>query len=111
MIVPEKITDAHDDSRTALPAHAIPRRQQPGQVHHLSQRWREIGLKDDQGAAIAKKKNVAFHQKLIGDDCVARHSDHKGVQAFRPSVSSHAAAAGLPGTMRQLSQDQGAPCT
>jgi hypothetical protein len=27
---------------------------------------------------------VAFHQQLIEEDCVACHSDHKGVQAFRP---------------------------
>ena len=37
------------------------------------------------GLPIAKeKKNVAFHQKLIEEDCVACHSDHKGVKAFRP---------------------------
>lgn len=45
----------------------------------------EIGLKTTTGVPIAKeKKNVAFHQQLIEDDCVACHSDHKGVQAFRP---------------------------
>lgn len=51
----------------------------------------EIGLKSTRGLAIAKeKKNVAFHQKLIEEDCVACHSDHKGVKAFRPiSQFSH----------------------
>lgn len=45
----------------------------------------EIGLKTTQGIAIDKeKKNVAFHQKLIENDCVACHSEHKGVQPFRP---------------------------
>ena len=45
----------------------------------------EIGIKTTKGLAIDKeKKNVAFHQKLTEDDCVACHSDHKGVQAFRP---------------------------
>jgi len=45
----------------------------------------EIGLKTTKGLPIAKeKKNVAFHQKLVESDCVACHSDHKGVQAFRP---------------------------
>ncbi len=45
----------------------------------------EIGLKTTTGLPIAKeKKNVAFHQQLIEDDCVACHSDHRGVQAFRP---------------------------
>ena len=45
----------------------------------------EIGIKTTKGLAIDKeKKNVAFHQKLTEDDCVACHSDHKGVQPFRP---------------------------
>ncbi|MFK5986371.1 MAG: cytochrome c3 family protein, partial [Pseudomonadota bacterium] len=51
----------------------------------------EIGLKTSKGLAIAKeKKNVAFHQKLIEEDCIACHSDHKGVKAFKPiSEFSH----------------------
>ncbi len=45
----------------------------------------EIGIKTTKGLAIDKEgKNVAFHQKLVEEDCVACHSDHKGVQAFRP---------------------------
>ncbi len=45
----------------------------------------EIGLKTTKGLVISQeKKNVAFHQKLIEGDCIACHSDHKGVQAFRP---------------------------
>ncbi len=45
----------------------------------------EIGLKTTKGLVIDKEeKNVTFHQKLIKEDCVACHSDHKGVQAFRP---------------------------
>ncbi|MFC1665916.1 cytochrome c3 family protein [Pseudomonadota bacterium] len=51
----------------------------------------EIGLKTTKGVPIDKeKKNVAFHQKLIEEDCVSCHSDHKGVMAFRPiSQFSH----------------------
>jgi len=51
----------------------------------------EIGLITTKGLSIAReKKNVAFHQKLIEEDCVACHSDHKGVKAFRPiSQFSH----------------------
>jgi hypothetical protein len=51
----------------------------------------EIGLKTTKGLDIAKeKKNVAFHQKLIQEDCLSCHSDHKGVQPFRPiSQFSH----------------------
>ena len=45
----------------------------------------EIGKVTTKGLPIEKeKKNVAFHQKLIEEDCVACHSDHKGVKAFRP---------------------------
>jgi hypothetical protein len=45
----------------------------------------EIGLKTTQGVAIGReKKNVAFHQNLIEKDCIACHSDHNGVMAFRP---------------------------
>lgn len=45
----------------------------------------EIGLKTTEGLPIAgEKKNVAFHQELIEEDCVACHSDHNGVMAFRP---------------------------
>ncbi|MCG7920789.1 MAG: class III cytochrome C family protein [Candidatus Thiodiazotropha lotti] len=45
----------------------------------------DIGLKTTTGEPIEKeKKNVAFHQSLIEDDCVACHSEHKGVQPFRP---------------------------
>lgn len=45
----------------------------------------EIGLVTSKGMPIGKEqKNVAFHQKLLEADCVACHSDHKGVMAFRP---------------------------
>ncbi len=51
----------------------------------------EIGIKTSKGLPIAKeKKSVAFHQRLIEEECVSCHSDHKGVQAFRPiSQFSH----------------------
>lgn len=45
----------------------------------------EIGIKTTKGMPIKKEeKNVNFHQKLIEQDCVTCHSDHKGVKAFRP---------------------------
>lgn len=45
----------------------------------------EIGLRTTKGVAIGgEKKQVAFHQRLIEEDCVACHSDHNGVMAFRP---------------------------
>lgn len=45
----------------------------------------EIGIKTTKGLPIdQEEKNVAFHQQLLEEDCVACHSDHKGVQPFRP---------------------------
>jgi hypothetical protein len=45
----------------------------------------EIGLTTTKGVPISgEKKSVAFHQHLIEDDCVACHSEHNGVMAFRP---------------------------
>lgn len=45
----------------------------------------DIGLKTTQGVAIGQeKKRVAFHQQLLEEDCMACHSEHKGVQPFRP---------------------------
>jgi len=45
----------------------------------------DIGIKTTKGLLIDKEqKNVAFHQKLVEEDCMACHSEHKGVQPFRP---------------------------
>ena len=45
----------------------------------------EIGLVTTTGLSIAhERKLTPFHQDLTEQDCVACHSDHKGVQSFRP---------------------------
>lgn len=45
----------------------------------------DIGLRTTQGVAIGQeKKSVTFHQQLVEEDCIACHSEHKGVQPFRP---------------------------
>ncbi len=64
----------------------------------------EIGLKTTQGEPIGgEKKSVAFHQRLIEEDCVACHSDHNGVMAFRPiSRFSHELVAA---SMREQCED------
>lgn len=51
----------------------------------------DIGIRTTKGIKITgEKKKVAFHQKLLREDCVACHSDHIGVKAFRPeSQFSH----------------------
>jgi hypothetical protein len=45
----------------------------------------EIGLVTTKGVSIADElKFPPFHQDLTEQDCVACHSDHKGVQVFHP---------------------------
>jgi hypothetical protein len=45
----------------------------------------EIGLVTTTGLAIANERKLTpFHQDLLEQDCIACHSDHKGVKAFRP---------------------------
>lgn len=44
----------------------------------------DIGLRTSKGALVtAPKTKVPFHQKLLGQDCVACHSDHEGVIKYR----------------------------
>ena len=85
MIVPGNNIDAHTEiAKDCFACHTPFLGSRPAKCiacHKVA----EIGLKTSKGVAIAKeKKNVAFHQKLVEEDCVACHSDHKGVQAFRP---------------------------
>jgi hypothetical protein len=48
-------------------------------------RVEEIGKLTTTGVPIEREnKQVAFHQQLIEEDCVACHSEHKGVKPFRP---------------------------
>lgn len=45
----------------------------------------DIGLVTTNGLSIANERKLPpFHQELLEQDCVACHSDHKGVKAFRP---------------------------
>ncbi len=85
MIEPGKLTDAHteftDDCFNCHTPFIGSTADKCMQCHKVA----EIGLKTTKGQVIDKeKKNVAFHQELLEDDCVACHSDHKGVQPFRP---------------------------
>lgn len=85
MIRPGKLIDAHAELATDCFACHTPffgsRPEKCIACHKVD----EIGLKTTKGLSIAgEKKNVAFHQKLTQQDCVACHSDHRGVQAFRP---------------------------
>lgn len=85
MISPGKPIDAHAEiSSDCFACHTPFLGSRPGKCiscHKVD----EIGIITTKGLPIDKeKKNVAFHQQLIEDDCIACHSDHKGVQAFRP---------------------------
>lgn len=91
MVSPGKLIDAHLELTTdCFACHSVFTGSSPEkciQCHKVE----EIGLKTTKGLLIDKeKKNVSFHQKLLAQDCIACHSDHKGVQAFRPiSQFSH----------------------
>ena len=91
MIQPGKLIDAHAELTSDCFACHSPFFGSSPEKCMQCHKVEEIGLKTTKGLAIAKeKKSVAFHQQLIEDDCVACHSDHKGVQAFKPiSQFSH----------------------
>ena len=91
MISPGKPIDAHAELATDCFACHTPLMGSTPEKCIACHQVGEIGLKTTTGVVIAtEKKNVAFHQKLVEEDCVACHSDHKGVKAFRPiSQFSH----------------------
>ncbi|MCU7923455.1 MAG: class III cytochrome C family protein [Candidatus Thiodiazotropha sp. (ex Dulcina madagascariensis)] len=85
MITPGKPIDAHAEIATDCFACHTPFFGSTADKCIACHAVEEIGIKTTLGLPIAKeKKNVAFHQQLIEEDCVACHSDHKGVKAFRP---------------------------
>ncbi len=85
MISPGKPIDAHAEVATNCFACHTPFIGSTPEKCIACHKVAEIGIRTTKGLAIDKEeKNVAFHQKLIEEDCVACHSDHKGVQAFRP---------------------------
>ena len=85
MIAPGKLIDAHVSLETDCFACHTPFLGSSSERCVACHKVDEIGLKTTQGVPIEReRKNVAFHQKLQQEDCVACHSDHKGVKAFRP---------------------------
>ncbi len=91
MLSPGKPIDAHAELATDCFACHSPLIGSTADKCIACHKVAEIGLKTTKGLTISgEKKNVAFHQKLVEEDCVACHSDHKGVKAFRPiSQFSH----------------------
>ncbi len=85
MISPGNLIDAHSELATDCFACHTPLLGSRPQKCIACHKVAEIGKKTTKGLSIAgEKKNVAFHQQLLEDDCVACHSDHNGVKAFRP---------------------------
>jgi hypothetical protein len=85
MVQPGKLIDAHlEMTEDCFACHTPFLGSSPEkcvQCHKVE----EIGLKTTKGLPIEKEqKSVAFHQQLVEEDCIACHSDHKGVQAFKP---------------------------
>lgn len=91
MISPGKPIDAHEEIADDCFACHTPFIGSTPKKCISCHKTEEIGIVTTKGVAIDKeKKNVVFHQQLIEEDCVACHSDHKGVKAFRPiSQFSH----------------------
>ena len=85
MIVPGQVIDAHASiAKDCFSCHTPFLGSSPAKCI-TCHKVEEIGLLTTKGLPIDREmKNVAFHQKLIEEDCVACHSDHRGVQAFRP---------------------------
>jgi hypothetical protein len=85
MISPGKTIQAHREISSDCFACHTPFIGSTPQKCVVCHKVEEIGLKTTRGVPIGgEKKNVAFHRKLIEEDCVACHSDHNGVMAFHP---------------------------
>jgi len=84
MVSPGKLIDAHKVSETdCFACHDVlfgASSEKCITCHKVA----DIGLLTTKGMPqLNKKSNVAFHQKLLGQDCVACHSDHEGVAIYR----------------------------
>lgn len=85
MIAPGRLMEAHGALETdCFACHSPFRGSRPErcvQCHTPA----KIGLFTTKGVPIGdEQKLIPFHQDLKEKDCVACHSDHKGVQAFHP---------------------------
>jgi len=85
MVAPGRLTDVHQKLSTdCFACHSAFTGSSPAKCVECH-KVEEIGLVTTKGVPIGKeKKHVAFHQKLVEADCVACHSEHKGVQPYRP---------------------------
>jgi hypothetical protein len=84
MVSPGQLMEKHQELTTdCFACHTMFRGSSPEKCmscHKVS----KIGLFTTKGVKIpAKQETVAFHQHLLEEDCVACHSDHRGVKIYR----------------------------
>jgi hypothetical protein len=85
MVSPGRVIDGHAEFAGDCFACHTPFVGSPPEKCVACHKVDEIGRFTTTGVAISgERKNVAFHQQLKENDCVACHSDHRGVKAFRP---------------------------
>ncbi|MCK5092520.1 MAG: class III cytochrome C family protein [Gammaproteobacteria bacterium] len=84
MISPGKLLDGHQDLTTDCFACHTPFLRSSPKNCMACHKPKEIGKLKTTGEKIIKQADaVAFHQKLIEQDCVACHSDHQGLKVYR----------------------------
>ena len=84
MISPGKLIEGHQELTTDCFACHIPFRGSSPQKCITCHQVDKIGLFSTKGVKLlTQKENVSFHQDLIEQDCVACHSDHRGVSVYR----------------------------
>ena len=84
MIGPGPLIQAHADLTTDCFACHQPFLGTPGQKCADCHKPEDIGMRTTKGKSIAPKTiKLAFHQKLVQQDCVACHSDHEGARKYR----------------------------
>jgi len=73
MVSPGPLAKGHEElARDCLACHAVA----------------DIGLKTTKGVQIPSRTvKVSFHQELIEQDCIARHSDRQGPSSPRSAAS------------------------
>lgn len=85
MVSPGQPIEAHKDLADDCFACHTPFIGSPASKCTACHRVKEIGLFTTTGVPIDREtKQVAFHQQLVEEDCIACHSEHKGVKPFRP---------------------------
>lgn len=85
MVAPGKLIPGHQSLETDCFACHAPLRGAQAQRCMACHKPAQIGRTTTTGLPIVKPAtSVPFHQNLVGQDCLACHSDHTGAMRFRP---------------------------